>query len=103
MEAASDPSDQVVPKVHLHATAKEALRDVDFKDLNKYGAEGEAGGEQSGGSLRGMAGVPKRQKTESPNKTGGMAKDAHPDESDDQDQTTHGKMFRGERGDGRGT
>jgi hypothetical protein len=97
MQAAKSADDPAVPKVFLHATANEALKDVDMKDLKKYAAEGETGGSQSGRAPRGMAGVPKRQNTQSPNKTGGIARDEHPNESDDDGEATHRKMFQGRR------
>ena len=40
MAAAKDANDPVVPKVYLHATAKESLDVVDMADLKKYAAEG---------------------------------------------------------------
>lgn len=97
MQAAKNENDPVVPKVHLHATATEALRDVQLEDLRKYAADGETSS-HSGSSPRGMAGAPKRQTVHEMNKTGGIAKDAHPDESDDPDEQTDKKMYIGRRG-----
>jgi hypothetical protein len=97
MQVAKDTNDPVVPKVFLHATAKESLNDVEFSDLKKYAAEGETDGSQSGRMPRGMAGTPKRQTVHQMNQTGGLAKDEHPDENDEQDETTHSKMFQGRR------
>lgn len=97
MQAAKNADDPVVPKVYLHATAKEALRDVEIADLKKYAAEGETDGSQSGRMPRGMAGVPKRQTVHEMNKTDGLARDEHPDESEDPEQHTDRKMYSGRR------
>lgn len=44
MQAVSDGKLQKehVPKVHLHATHDAALKEVEYKDLKQYAAEGEA-------------------------------------------------------------
>ena len=100
MQAAKDANDPIVPKVYLHATAKESLDVVDMADLKRYAAEGEAGGSggsNSGRAPRGMAGLPKKQTVHEMNQTGGIARDQHIDESDEQDETLHAKMFSGRR------
>jgi uncharacterized protein (DUF2237 family) len=97
MQAAKDANDPVVPKVFLHATAKESLNDVEFSDLKKFAADGETDGSGSGRSPRGMAGLPKRQTVHQMNVTGGLAKDDHPDESDEPNETTQAKMNQGRR------
>lgn len=78
MLAAKSADDPVVPKVHLHATAKEALDDVDLKSLKKFALDAETAGAVGGTSPRGMASTP----VQSANTTGGSVRDAHPDVGD---------------------
>jgi hypothetical protein len=40
--AKKDPSSDIVPKVHLHATHEKALEVVSYEDLKKFAAETEA-------------------------------------------------------------
>lgn len=87
MEAAKSADDPIVPKVSLHATAKEALDDVDFKSLKKYALDGETAGAVGGTSPRGMAG----QNVGTADTTGGNAKSAHPDVGDHPNEESFNK------------
>lgn len=62
-------SENVVPKVHLHATSEKALDVVNMKDLKKYAAEPEVGNASNVAQSRkgGMGGAIK-ERTELANK-----------------------------------
>ena len=68
MVARKNDSDPIVPRVFLHATDQSALEHVDYNDLKKFAAEGEAS--MGGGGL--STAVPVE-----PGKKGGFAKETH--------------------------
>ena len=88
MQAAKDASDPVVPKVALHATATEALKDVDFKDLKRYALDPETAGAVQSGLPRGMAG----SKVHEADTAGGSVRSQHPTVEEHPDKSTYPKV-----------
>jgi len=87
MKAAKDANDPIVPKVQLHSTATEALRDVDLKDLKKFAAEQETSGALGSTSPRGMAGP----QVGTADKAGGSVRSQHPEIEEHPDRPRYPK------------